>query len=193
MLFTGVDAEAVARGEVTLAYRRWPAPRVVAGRVYRTNAGRLMIDSVGEVDPAAIDATDAASAGRADANDVRRQLRGDADWPTYRIEFHLVTDPDPREELAARETLDAAELDDLRQRLARIDAASRHGPWTEQTLRLIADRPATRAADLAELAGRDKPSFKLDVRKLKNLGLTHSLEVGYKLSARGRAYLAHLE
>ncbi|MEJ7721115.1 MAG: hypothetical protein WKF58_12005 [Ilumatobacteraceae bacterium] len=31
--------------------------------------------------------------------------------------------------------------------------------------------------------------FKLDVRKLKNLGLTHSLAVGYELSPRGRAYL----
>jgi hypothetical protein len=29
----------------------------------------------------------------------------------------------------------------------------------------------------------------VDVRKLKNLGLTHSLEVGYRLSPRGIAYL----
>ena len=31
--------------------------------------------------------------------------------------------------------------------------------------------------------------FKLDVRKLKNLGLTYSLEVGYRLTPRGAAYL----
>ena len=37
------------------------------------------------------------------------------------------------------------------------------------------------------------PTFKLDVRKLKRLGLTVSLEVGYELSPRGRAYLAHLD
>lgn len=31
--------------------------------------------------------------------------------------------------------------------------------------------------------------FKANVRKLKELGLTESLEVGYRLSARGRALL----
>ena len=37
--------------------------------------------------------------------------------------------------------------------------------------------------------GRETLPFKTDVRKLKNLGLTDSLEVGYRLSPRGRAYL----
>jgi len=31
--------------------------------------------------------------------------------------------------------------------------------------------------------------FKRDVRELKELGLTESLDVGYRLSLRGRAYL----
>jgi DNA-binding IclR family transcriptional regulator len=56
-------------------------------------------------------------------------------------------------------------------------------------LRLIGDRPGVRAAALAAAAGRDRASFKLDVRKLKELGLTESLEVGYRLSPRGRALL----
>ncbi|HEY7447932.1 MAG TPA: hypothetical protein VH702_07265 [Vicinamibacterales bacterium] len=34
--------------------------------------------------------------------------------------------------------------------------------------------------------------FKRDVRKLKALGLTESLEIGYRISARGRAVLQHL-
>ena len=49
-----------------------------------------------------------------------------------------------------------------------------------------------RAGDLAEALGRDRASFKLDVRKLKELGLTESLEVGYRLSPRGRAVLDRL-
>jgi hypothetical protein len=32
-------------------------------------------------------------------------------------------------------------------------------------------------------------AFKRDVRRLKELGLTESLEVGYRLSPRGRAFL----
>ena len=57
-------------------------------------------------------------------------------------------------------------------------------------LQAIAERPAVRAADLAAGFGRETQPFKLDVRKLKNLGLTLSLEVGYRLSPRGEAYLA---
>jgi hypothetical protein len=40
--------------------------------------------------------------------------------------------------------------------------------------------------------GREKLPFKRDVRKLKELGLTESLLVGYRLSPRGRALLAGL-
>ena len=47
-----------------------------------------------------------------------------------------------------------------------------------------------RAADLAAQLGRaELQPFKTDVRKLKALGLTASLEVGYRLSPRGRAFL----
>ena len=38
--------------------------------------------------------------------------------------------------------------------------------------------------------GRETLPFKIDVRKLKNLGLTISLPIGYELSPRGEAYLA---
>ena len=40
-----------------------------------------------------------------------------------------------------------------------------------------------------QAAGRERHPFKTDVRKLKELGLTESLEVGYRLSPRGRALL----
>ena len=41
-------------------------------------------------------------------------------------------------------------------------------------------------------AGRERLAFKADVRKLKELGLTESLEVGFQLSPRGRAVLRRL-
>ena len=63
------------------------------------------------------------------------------------------------------------------------------GPWTRQVLRLIAENPGVRAPDLAASLGRDTLAFKRDVRRLKELGLTISLPVGYELSPRGRAYL----
>ena len=42
---------------------------------------------------------------------------------------------------------------------------------------------------LAASLGRETLPFKRDVRKLKELGLTCSLPVGYEISHRGRAYL----
>lgn len=47
----------------------------------------------------------------------------------------------------------------------------------------------SRAPDLATSFGRETAPFKIDVRKLKNLGLTISLTVGYRISPRGEAYL----
>ncbi len=67
------------------------------------------------------------------------------------------------------------------------DAASSAGPWTRQTLAIIDRSPGVRAPDLAAELGRDTPSFKRDVRKLKELGMTESLDIGYRLSPRGEA------
>ncbi len=52
-------------------------------------------------------------------------------------------------------------------------------------------RPACCRADRRDSSSRPR-SFKLNVRKLKALGLTESLEVGYRLSPRGRTVLARL-
>jgi hypothetical protein len=194
MLFAGPDRDGVAEGRITTAYRRWAEGRVVEGRIYRTNAGRIEIDSVSQVNPDLIADNDAdvIAADRQNAKDVRRRLRGNEDWPTFLIKFHLVEGPDPRDELAASADLSADEVDDLRARLTKLDELSRHGAWTTDTLRLIQAKPATRAGDLAAEFNRDTTGFKLDVRKLKNLGLTYSLEVGYELTPRGTAYLSSL-
>ena len=103
----------------------------------------------------------------------------------------MVRDPDPRAVLAADDDLGPDEVAALAARLDRLDRASSHGPWTAR--HPGPDRqsgPAVRAGDLAASVGREMLPFKVDVRKLKNLGLTVSLDVGYRLSPRGAAYLA---
>ena len=62
-------------------------------------------------------------------------------------------------------------------------------PWTRQYLEMIGANEAVRAPDLAARVGLDVPRFKRRVRQLKGLGLTISLDVGYRLSPRGRAFL----
>lgn len=176
----------VADGSITVAFRRWQRRRVIAGRSYRTAGEILDVISIAEVDVGTISDDDAVAAGHVDAATLLADMPGDPALPLYRIEFRRSNRPDPRAELAADTDPDIGEID---RRLDRLDRASRHGPWTHETLRLIAENPATRAADLAQRVGRERAAFKIDVRKLKNLGLTESLDVGYRLSPRGRAYL----
>jgi hypothetical protein len=179
----------IASGKVTLTFRRWKRRQVVAGNRYRTPVGFIEVSSIDVVDPAAITDAEARRSGHDSADAVRAALRGDVDLETFRIAFRFVDGPDPRTELAASTLLSDADRAALDRRLDRMDKASSHGPWTRSTLQLIAARPATRAGDLAEAVGRERLPFKADVRKLKNLGLTESLEKGYRLSPRGRAYL----
>jgi hypothetical protein len=193
MLFAARFWPGIRDGSITLTFRRWRRRQVLAGRRYRTRAGILEVDAIDEVDAASIGDEDARRSGYPDAATLLADLRGPSDLPVYRIAFHTVDEPDPRAVLAADDALTGDDVAAITARLARLDAASSHGPWTRAVLDMIARRPATRAADLAASFGRETQPFKTDVRKLKNLGLTLSLEVGYELSPRGRAYLERCE
>ena len=105
MLIRRADLDRIAKGEVTLAFRRWRRPTVKAGGTLRTAAGLLRIDAVDEVNDAGVSEAEAR---------------------------------------AARQS-------------------SRAALW-----------------------------LKTQIRKLKALGLTESLEVGYRLSPRGAALLKAL-
>jgi hypothetical protein len=173
VIFRPGDLEGIAAGRITLAFRRWDRPRVKAGSRLRTGIGVLEVDSVERVERPT-DA-DARAAGYADAETVLNSFRREGDF--YRIALHLAG-PDPR--IALRET----PPDD-----AVFAALERMGEWTYEVLQAIADHPGLRAPDLAASFGRETLRFKRDVRKLKELGLTISLEVGYRLSRRGEAVL----
>lgn len=191
MLFPKRYWAGMADGTVTLAFRRWPTPRVRVGGRQITPAGVVAFDAVERVEPADIGDADARRAGYATVDELRHELAGYGDHPVYRIEFQL-DGADPRVALREKADLSDAEWADITGRLARLDRASPHGPWTTTVLRLLDEHPATRAVDLATSIGRDRASFKLDVRKLKAMGLTESLNVGYRLSPRGRAALDRL-
>jgi hypothetical protein len=184
-----VDAlRGIAAGEITVAFRRWKRPTVRAGGTLTTRVGVLAIDAVEPVDD--VDEEGARRAGFPDAAAARARLRPEG--TLYRVTFHLAG-PDPRIALRERAELAPDELAELRARLARLDRSNPRGPWTDATLRAIAAAPGVRAADLAADAGVERLRWKADVRKLKALGLTESLEVGYRLSPRGAAYLSAQE
>ncbi len=189
MQFTKAFWPGLEDGSITMTFRRWKRRQVVAGNRYRTPAGLLEVEAVDVVDVADITDAEARQSGFGDAASLVAGLRGHEESPLYRVAFHRVEGPDPRDVLANDADLDAAAVAAITRRLDRLDAAASGGPWTRRVLRLIADHPGRRAPDLAGMLGRETQPFKRDVRKLKNLGLTLSLKTGYRLSPRGLAYL----
>lgn len=186
MLFSADAHAGLADGSITRTYRTWKRAQARAGGRYRVGGMVLEVDAVEQVPVAAITDADARAAGESDVAALRRRL-GEA-TTVWRVDLHYVG-PDDRVALREETELSGGELERLRTRLRRLDAAAAHGPWTIDVLRLIEERPGVVSTELAAALGRERQPFKADVRKLKNLGLTESLEVGYRLSPRGRALL----
>ena len=190
MLFRPAILRGIADGTITRTYRTWDRPRVRPGGRQRTPVGVLAFDRVTPVAREELTEADAQAAGLSGLEELL-ELNDRRSGTIYRIDLHLVG-PDPR--VALRESVpDATEMEELTVRLDRLDRASRHGVWTREVLRAVAENPGVPAADLAANFGRDRDAFKLDVRKLKELGLTESLRPGYRISPRGTALLAHTE
>lgn len=186
MLLKQATLTAIQAGTVTLAFRRWRRPTVKTGGTLLTSVGQLAIASVDRVQLEDVTEAEATAAGFVDRRALRAALsHGNGD--VYRIRLSVAAE-DPRIALRAQ-IPDAAECRQLVQRLDRFDARSASGAWTRSVLETIRDRPAERAADLARALATETLAFKVNVRKLKALGLTQSLEVGYRLSPRGAAVL----
>ena len=178
---------AIQAGDVDLAFRRWDRPRVKVGTRMRTGVGLIEVTEVERVPLGSLRADDARRAGAPSLAVLKQELAHRADRPVWRVGL-TYAGADPRE--ALREQIpDAEEIVQIKSRLDRLDAASRFGPWTHATLEIIDRHPEVRAPDLAEQLGRRTQEWKTDVRKLKELGLTESLAIGYRLSPRGEAVL----
>jgi hypothetical protein len=191
MIFRQHVLEGIRDGAITLAFRRWTRPTVKAGGTLLTAVGQLHIASVSTVTLDAISEADARRAGYGSRDALLREL-GQREGAVYRIGLGALG-PDPRVALRESAALERSEADAIVARLRRLDASSPSGAWTVRTLQLIASRPGVRAGDLCGLVDLDKDRFKLNLRKLKSLGLTESLDIGYRLSPRGRAILRAAE
>lgn len=191
MLFTADAWPGLADGSITLTFRTWTKPQARTGGRYRVAGMLLEAVDVAQVRAGDITDADATRAGAPDAAAVLARMKvTDPDRQVWRVELRYVG-ADDRAERRADDELDAATIDDLKARLDRMDRRSGK-PWTRQTLRLIERYPGIVSTALARQVDRERMAFKADVRKLKELGLTESLEVGYRLSPRGEAVLRAL-
>ena len=188
MLIRREQLDAIVRGEIGLAFRRWQRATVKAGGTLKTAVGVLSIDSVDRVTMTSITTVDALRAGFKDRATLLAELKA-RDGSIYRIALRYIGD-DPRIALRKQARLSAVERAEVRKKLDRYDQRSNLGPWADRVLRCLSKNPAVRAGDLASKLGYETAWFKNNVRKLKALGLTESLEVGYRLSPRGRAFVA---
>jgi hypothetical protein len=201
VLLTKPTLDRIVAGDIDLVFRRWRKPTVKKSGRLRTQIGVLAIEAVEVIELADIDDAQARRAGFESAEAVVHELtrprpnagRGrtakvDESSQVYRVRVSFAG-ADDRVELRAQ-LLTPAELDAVATTLATMDSRSKTGPWTRRTLELIGEFPARRAPELAEIHGYETLPWKAQVRRLKELGLTESLAVGYRLSPRGEQVLA---
>ncbi len=184
MLIKADDFEAIRAGRVDTAFRRWVRPTVKAGGTLTTASGVLAIEAVDVIALNAVSDEDLKRAGFGGRDELDDML-GDRKGALHRIRLRYVGD-DPRAALRDNAALSDADADAISQTLARMDGGT---PWVQRTLSLIGEQPGQSAQVLAEVLGVEKLKFKSNVRRLKALGLTESLDVGYRLSPRGQAWL----
>jgi len=185
MLFSADSWPGIADGSITVTFRAWQRPQAKVGGRYRIAGMLIEVTALRQVAVADITADDAQKAGAAGVDALVKRL-GTTE-PVWRVDF-VYLGPDDR--IAKRNDTSADDVSAVISRLARLD---RNGAWTRTTLQLIDRYPGIVSTKLAERAGQERPAFKLNVRKLKELGLTESLDVGYRLSPRGEAVLRALD
>lgn len=188
MLFSASAWPGLADGSITVTFRTWTKPQAKVGGRYRVAGMLLEATAVGEVAVSKLTEDHAIAAGEADLTTLLKRLKQPApDSSVWRVDLRYIGIDDRIERRAIDELTDD-DIAALRSRLDRLDRVT-STPWTRTTLRLIEKYPAVVSTELAALTGQERPDFKLNVRKLKEMGLTESLQVGYQLSPRGVALL----
>lgn len=187
MLFKSKHLLGIKSGKIDLAFRRWKKALVKKGSLQKTAIGLVRIDDIHAVDESKVCEADAIQAGFPNREELLDSL-GDNTGMIFRIHVSFHGD-DPRIELRAKTELTETEFLKLQNKVSRLDQFSTYGPWTKKVLLTIKAHPSVRAVEIAKLTSFEKDWLKINIRKLKNLGLTISHEIGYEVSARGKVFL----
>ncbi len=188
MLFSAAAWPGLADGSITVTFRTWTRPQAKAGGRYRIAGMLLEATDVREVTVRTLTDTDAVAAGEIDLPTLLQRLKNPSpDSTVWRVGLRYVG-IDDRIGRRLDDRLTNDDIAALRTRLDQLDRSA-GGPWTRTTLRLIEKYPGVVSTALARHTGLERPAFKLNVRKLKEMGLTESLDTGYRLSPRGEALL----
>jgi hypothetical protein len=192
MLFKQNHLTGIKEGRITLAFRKWKKPTVKKGSLLKTPIGQVEINNIDETTIDRITNAEAIKAGFTDCAELINHLATVEQGTIYKISLRYLGE-DPRIGLREKTTLTQTEFASLKNKLDRFDAFSKQGNWTLDVLLLIRDHPEVKAAVLARKIKKEKDWLKINIRKLKNLGLTISHEIGYSLSPLGLALLQKLK
>jgi len=188
MLFSKSAWSGLADGSITVTFRTWSKPQARAGGHYRVAGMLLEATAVHQVEVSTLTDADAMAAGESDLTSLLQRLQQPStDGTVWRVDLRYVGIDDRVERRTVSELTDD-DIAALRTRLDRLDRNATK-PWTRTTLQLIEKYPGVVSTALARDTGLERPAFKINVRKLKEMGLTESLDIGYRLSPRGEALL----
>jgi hypothetical protein len=190
MLFQRRFHQHIVDGEIRCTVRIWQRPHVKVGGRYGLGRGAIVVDKIRETRLDDVTPALARRCGFESLVDLLKVAKHGPGERVFVIDFHYEAEAGARP--PAPGAVSAEELAQLVRRLEAMDRRSRVGPWTLATLRTIGARPGVLAATLARSLGRPRDELKRNVRKLKNLGLTSSLEIGYRLTPKGEALLGSI-
>ncbi len=192
MLFKEIHLSGIKSGKISLAFRKWQKASVKTGSLLHTSVGLVEIRKIETVNENDITDKDALNAGYADKNQLLKSFTHNSTGTIFKISvsYHSA---DPRIKLREQTELSAQQFTNLKKKLERLDNHSKQGHWTIKVLLTIKDNPNLHAIGIAKLTGFEKEWLKLNIRKLKNLGLTISHNVGYELSPLGEHFIGKLK
>ena len=153
-----------------------------------TALGQVEINDISEVSEESITEEDAKRAGFENKKDLFGSFYRTSKGRIYKLGVSYHSE-DPRIKLREQTELSEEVFLELKRKLWRLDKYSKKGHWTKTVFITIRNNPNKHAVSIAETTGFEKEWLKINIRKLKNLGLTISHNVGYEISPFGNVFL----
>ena len=188
MLFKKRFLTLIEEGEIHTAFRKWTRPSVRESGTLLTPVGQLRITSLTQIAYDQISDEAIKQAGYTNRRELDKELAFKDKGAIYKVEFQLES-TDPRIGLREHTNISADEMTVILDTLKRYDTRGKVKDWTFKILDMVDREPGKYAIEYATRLGYEKEWFKLNIRKLKNLGLTISLPKGYTISPRGKVVL----
>lgn len=192
MLFKQIHLVGIKSGEITVAFRKWKRVSVKSGSLLHTSVGLLEIGEIRVVNEIDITEEEAIQAGFISKKQLLKSFLSNNGGHIFKISVRYHSE-DPRIKLREETVISEQRYTDLKKKLQKLDDYSKYGHWTNKVIYTIKENPNLHTIGIAKLTGFEKEWLKLNIRKLKNLGLTISHTVGYEISPLGNEYLKKID